>query len=447
MSLVNAHALHLSYGRKVLLEDASFAIGPTDRVGLVGANGTGKSTLMKILAGTLEPDAGKLSYRRHARIGYLPQDISQAPEGQLLDAVMASVPGRETLEARLAQRQAELEEARDEARQLELAAELAELHETLEQFEALHGRHRAERILQGLGFDASRFDAPVASLSGGWRMRAALAGLLLQDPDLLLLDEPTNHLDLPTLTWFDGFLRRSNKALVLISHDRDFLNRQINRVISLEVEGLRTWSGNYDQYKRQRAEEKVVREAEARKVEQKKAELQGFIDRFGAKATKATQAQSRAKQLEKLESVQLLEERATMQFRFPPAQRSGRDVAIFENLSKSFGERRIYDGIEGTVERGQRIAIIGANGAGKTTLLKMLAGELEPDAGSIRLGHNVELGYYAQHHADTLDTEASILGLMQALVPGMPERQVRSILGAFLFSGDDVEKRVGVLSG
>src|SRR5690606_17312768 len=247
--------------------------------------------------------------------------------------------------------------------------------------------------------------------------------------------------------WFDGFLRRSNKALVLISHDRDFLNRQINRVISLEVEGLRTWSGNYDQYKRQRAEEKVVREAEARKVEQKKAELQGFIDRFGAKATKATQAQSRAKQLEKLESVQLLEERATMQFRFPPAQRSGRDVAIFENLSKSFGERRIYDGIEGTVERGQRIAIIGANGAGKTTLLKMLAGELEPDAGSIRLGHNVELGYYAQHHADTLDTEASILGLMQALVPGMPERQVRSILGAFLFSGDDVEKRVGVLSG
>lgn len=447
MSLVIAQNLSLAYGRKVLFDEASFAIGPQDRIGLVGANGTGKSSLLKILAGMLQPDGGSLTLRRQARVGYLPQDITAAPQGNLLEAVLGAVPGRETLESRLQATQQALDGAATEEEQLEWAGSLGSLHEELEHFEEHYGRHRAERILEGLGFDSSRFDQPTASLSGGWRMRAALAGLLLQDPDLLLLDEPTNHLDIPTLTWFDGFMRRNRKAMVLISHDRDFLNRQINRVVSLEVEGLRSYTGNYDRYKVQRAEEAKVLEAQAHHLEQRRAELQGFVDRFRYKATKAKQAQSRVKQLEKMESVQILEERATLHFRFPEVQRSGREVVKFEGLRKAFGDNVVYDGADATIERGQRIAVVAANGAGKTTLLKMLACELPADAGSVALGHNVLMGYYAQHHADTLDSQATILELMRRLVPGKPERELRSILGAFMFSGDDVEKPIGVLSG
>lgn len=447
MSLVIAQDLALSYGRKVLFEDDSFSIGPHDRIGLVGANGTGKSTLMKILAGTLQPDAGTLTLRRQARVGYLPQDLAAAPQGNLLDAVLAAVPGRESLEARLAGTQRALEAATEEADQLELAATLAELHAELEHFEEHYGRHQAERILEGLGFETSSFDKPASTLSGGWRMRAALAALLLQDPDLLLLDEPTNHLDIPTLAWFDRFLRRSRKAMVLISHDRDFLNRQIDRVISLELEGVRSYPGNYDKYKAQRAEEAKLLEAQAENLETKRAHLQAFIDRFRYKATKARQAQSRIKQLEKMETVQLLEERATMHFRFPDVQRSGRDVVKFEGLRKAFGNQVIYDSVDAILERGQRVALIAPNGAGKTTLLKMLAGELQPDGGNITLGHNVILGYYAQHHADTLDPKATILEFVRRLVPEKPEREVRSILGALMFSGDDVDKPIGVLSG
>jgi ATP-binding cassette subfamily F protein 3 len=278
-------------------------------------------------------------------------------------------------------------------------------------------------------------------------MRAALAGLLLQDPDLLLLDEPTNHLDVPTLTWFDGFLKRSNKALILISHDRDFLNRQVGRVLALEIEGLRTYVGNYDAYKRQRAEEMEQLRARAAKVEARRAELQSFIDRFGAKASKATQAQSRAKMLAKLEEVHLLEERDTVHFRFPEVERSGRDVAMLEGIHKSYGSHVVYSGLDARVERGQRIAVIGANGAGKTTLLKIMAGELTPDSGSVKLGHNVVMGYYAQHHADTLEKRNTIIEEVRPLAADKPESFVRGVLGAFLFSGDDVEKPIGVLSG
>ncbi|WP_373047517.1 ABC-F family ATP-binding cassette domain-containing protein [Vulgatibacter sp.] len=447
MSLVIAQDLSLAYGSKILLEEDGFTIGPQDRVGLVGANGTGKSTLLKILAGKLQPDGGSLVFRRQARVGYLPQDLAAAPQGNLLEAVLAAVPGRESLEARLATTEEALAQASEEAEQLELAATLAELHEELEHFEEHYGRHRAERILEGLGFDASRFDQPTASLSGGWRMRAALAALLLQDPDLLLLDEPTNHLDIPTLTWFDGFLRRSRKAMVLISHDRDFLDRQIDRVLSLEIEGLRSYPGNYERYKVQRAEEAKLLEAQAENLEAKRAHLQAFVDRFRYKATKARQAQSRLKALEKLDTVQLLEERATMRFRFPEVQRSGREVVKFEGLRKAFGDNVVYDGASAAIERGQRISIVAPNGAGKTTLLKMLAGELQPDGGTISFGHNVIMGYYAQHHADTLDPRATILGFVRELVPQKGEREVRSILGALMFSGDDVDKKIGVLSG
>ncbi len=469
MSLLIVQNLSLAYGKKALFTETSFSIGPTDRIGLVGANGTGKSTLLKILVGQVTPDSGTLTWRRRARWGYLPQDLSALPPGSLVDSVLSTVPGRDTLDERLKATEAALGEAKDEAEQLELAGTLAELHEEADHFDEHYGRHRAEAILAGLGFKQAELARPTDTFSGGWRMRAALAGLLLQDPDLLLLDEPTNHLDLPTLAWFDAFLKRSRKALVLISHDRGFLNRQINRVLSLEVEGLKSWAGNYDEYRRLRALEFEQLIAQSERQSARRAEMEAFINRFRAKASKARQVQSRIKLLEKQEVVKVNEERKTVGFRFPEVARSGREVATFENVRKAFpnggteatsrgghaqreaasqqGENVIYDGLNATLLRGDRVAVVGANGAGKTTLLKALAGELPIDGGSISLGHGVVLGYYAQHHGETLDRTNTIIEEMMALVPDKPQSTVRATLGAFLFTGDDVDKKIGVLSG
>ena len=461
MSLVAANQLSLAFGPKIVLDRASFAIGPQDRIGLVGANGTGKSSLLRILAGTAHPDDGELVFRRGARAGYLPQDVATLPDLPVVDAVLSAVPGRTALEERLAQAEAALAVAREPADQLELSQALAELHEELDHFEEHYGRHRAERILGGLGFAAGDLARPARTFSGGWKMRAALAGLLLQDPDLLLLDEPTNHLDVPTLEWFEAFLRGTRKALLLVSHDREFLNRQIGRVLALEPEGLRAYAGDYDDYKRLRAEEEERLVAQAKRQAAKRAQLETFIERFGAKNTKASQAKSKEKQLERMDEVKLLETRATLRFRFPEAPRSGREVLRLEGVSKAFGARTVYRGIRAAVLRGERIGVIGPNGAGKSTLLKLAAGELAPDGGAVKLGHSVVAGYYAQHQFEraehegdgpvrtfgSLDPDRSVLDTLWDLVPEHGEGWVRSVAGSFLFSGDDVEKKVGVLSG
>jgi ATP-binding cassette subfamily F protein 3 len=462
MSLVAATRISLAYGPKVLLDGAGFSIGPHDRIGLVGANGTGKSSLLKILSGQLSPDAGELTFRRGARVGYLPQDVTSLPDLPLVESVLATVPGRAALEQRLAAAEAALAAAGEEAEQIELSQDLAELHEELDHFEEHYGRRRAERILAGLGFAPSQLGEPARVLSGGWKMRAALSGLLLTDPDLLLLDEPTNHLDVPTLTWFDAFLRATRKAILLVCHDREFLNRQIDRVIALEPEGLRTYTGDYDDYRRQRAEEEIRLLAQAERQEQKRAQLERFIERFGAKATKARQARSKEKQLERMEEVQVLEHRDTLRFQFAEAPRSGREVLRIEGVRKAFGPRVVYRHLDARVQRGERVGVIGPNGAGKTTLLRLVAGELAPDAGSIALGHGVVAGYYAQHHfggaeqgaegirtaaTGTLDPDRTILDTLWDLVPDRGEAYVRSVAGSFLFSGDDADKKVGVLSG
>jgi ATP-binding cassette subfamily F protein 3 len=469
MSLLAASQLSLAYGPKVLLDRAAFSIGPHDRIGLAGANGTGKSSLMRIIAGQVGPDAGELTFRRGARVGYLPQDVSELPDLPLVEAVLATVPGRAALEERLAATEAALSAAAAEGEQLELAGALAELHEELDHFEEHYGRRRAERILGGLGFGAPDLDRPARVFSGGWKMRAALAGLLLQDPDLLLLDEPTNHLDVPTLTWFDAFLRGTRKALLLVSHDREFLNRQIDRVMALEPEGLRTYPGDYDDYRRQRAEEELRLLAQAERQEAKRAQLERFIERFGAKATKARQARSKQKQLDRMDEVQVLEHRDTLRFQFAEAPRSGREVLRLEGVAKAFGERVVYRELSAAIQRGERVGVIGANGAGKTTLLRLVAGDLPADRGEVKLGHGVVAGYFAQHHFDPhalrpmhgertelpvrtagtggLDPARTILDTLWDVVPDRGEAYVRSIAGSFLFSGDDVEKRVGVLSG
>jgi ATP-binding cassette subfamily F protein 3 len=447
MSLLHARGLSLRYGPKVLMDGASFTLGHRDRVGLIGPNGSGKSTLMKILAGRVEPDAGSVQLVRKARAAYLPQELSELPPGSLLEGVLASVPGRAWLESRIAAVEASLAGEGSGEDQVEMAGELAELHEQLAHHEEMYGRHRAEEILGGLGFPRSAFTRPASELSGGWKMRAALASLLLQDPELLLLDEPTNHLDVPTLEWFDAFLRRSRKALLLVSHDREFLDRQIDRVLSFEPEGLRSYAGNYERYLVARAEEEDRLVAQAGKQARRRAQMQAFIDRFRAKASKARQVQSRVKLLEKEEIVQVREERATVRFRFPEAPRSGREVARLEAVSKSYAGNLVYRELSGQVLRGDRIAVIGLNGAGKTTLLKLLAEEIAPDGGLVTLGHNLVTGYFAQHHTERLDPERTVLEEVHGLVPTQPQSWVRGVLGAFLFSGDEVDKRIGVLSG
>ncbi|HZZ85890.1 MAG TPA: ABC-F family ATP-binding cassette domain-containing protein [Anaeromyxobacteraceae bacterium] len=465
MSLIRASQLSLAFGPKVLFEGASFSIGPRDRIGLVGANGTGKSSLLRILAGEQSADSGSLTFRRGARVGYLPQDVAALTPGELVEVVLASVPGRGEVQARLAATEASLAEAAGEEEQLELAQALADQHAELEHFEERHGRHQAERILAGLGFSEADLRRSTSTLSGGWKMRAALAGLLLTDPDLLLLDEPTNHLDIPTLTWFDAFLRGSGKAFLLISHDREFLDRQIDHVLALEPEGLRSYAGDYRDYKRQRAEEGERLLAQARKVEVRRAELEGFIERFGAKATKARQAQSRQKMLDKLEDVQVIEHRDTLRFHFAEAPRSGREVLRLEGVHKAFGERVVYRDLSASVLRGERVGVIGSNGAGKSTLLKLVAGELAADGGEVRLGHGVIPGYYAQHHFEpeerdlearaagtartfgALDPKQTVLEALWDLVPDKGEAYVRGVAGSFLFSGEDADKPLGVLSG
>src|SRR3989475_1659307 len=447
MSLLHARALSVRYGPKVLLDGASFALGHHDRAGLIGPNGSGKSTLLKILAGQLEPDGGAVQLVRKARAGYLPQELSELPPGSVLDGVLASVPGRSWLQARLAAAEAALAQAVTEEEQVELGGELAELHEQLAHHEELYGRPGAEEILGGLGFARPDLLRPASELSGGWKMRAALAALLLQDPELLLLVEPTNPLDVPTLEWFDSFLRHSRKALLLVSHDREFLDRQIDRVLSLEPEGLRSYAGNYERYLELRAAEEERLAAQAEKQSRRRAQMQAFIDRFRAKATKARQVQSRVRLLEKEEIVQVREERATVRFRFPEAPRSGREVARLERVSKSYGATSVFRDLSAQVLRGDRTAVIGLNGAGKTTLLKLLAGEIEPDAGTVVPGHNLVTGYFAQHHTERLDAERTILEEVHGLVPTQPQSWVRGVLGSFLFSGDEVDKRIGVLSG
>ena len=447
MALLTADGLGLAFGRKVILEDASFGIQAHDHVGLVGPNGSGKSTLLRILAGQREPDEGEVHLAKGVRLGYLPQDILELPPGTLVESVRSAVPGKDRLAQDLAAVEADLEAATDDESRVELATRLADLHAEVAEFESRYGRHRAEEILAGLGFREADLDAPVSTFSGGWKMRAALAGLLLLDPELLLLDEPTNHLDVPSLVWFDDFLRRSQKALVLVSHDRDFLNRHIRRVISFEPEGLRTYVGNYDQYKVQRADEARNLELRAKRLAAQRAETERFIERFRSKATKARQVQSRIKMLEKQEVIEVHEERAKVRFRFPEVERSGREVLKVEHLKKAYGDKVVYRDLSAQVLRGERIAIIGANGAGKTTLLKLLAGELPADGGTVTLGHNVKLAYYAQHHTEKLRPDRTILEEIWALAPTQPQSWVRSILGSFLFSGDDVDKKIAVLSG
>ena len=451
MSLVVLDEVTLFFADRLIFDAASLRLGHGDRIGLIGPNGSGKTTLLKVIAGEQEIDDGKVTRANGVRIGWLPQEISIAGGRSLIDMILSSVPGRTELDGRLAAAEAELEEASrsgaDEATLLDAAADIAELHDRIDHFERFFGEHEALTILAGLGFSPGEETRDIGEFSGGWKMRGVLAGLLFQRPDVLMLDEPTNHLDMPSVAWFSDFLKRWNRCFLLISHDREFLNEQISQVVSLELEGIRTYPGNYEKYVEQRAEEETILAGKAKNLERERERLTSFINRFRAQANKAKAVQSRVKWLEKMESVETFQKRGVMRFSFPPTSRTVADVIRVEGLKKAYGEHVVFPGIDLTVRRGEKIGIIGVNGAGKTTLLRMLAGELPHDAGQIRIGNGVEVGYYAQHHADTLDLGATVYEVVQRAAPETPPARVRSILGAFMFSGDDTDKPVKVLSG
>jgi ATP-binding cassette, subfamily F, member 3 len=453
VSVLVLEDLGLSFGARTIFDGISLRVSDHDRIGLIGPNGSGKTTLLRIIAGQQEVDRGDIQRARGTRIGYLPQELAVAGGVALLSFVLSSVPGRAELDRQLAECEADLEArtrataSPDDDALMSLAEQIADIHERIDHFERFFSEHEATRILAGLGFETRDHGRDLSEFSGGWQMRAVLAGLLFQQPDLLLLDEPTNHLDLPSVAWFSDFLKRYKRSFILISHDREFLNEQIERVLSIEIEGVRSYPGNYDKYLEQRAEEETILENKAKNLAREREHLQRFVDRFRAKASKAAAVQSRVKQLDKMDDVELYQRRKVMRFSFPATERTAGDVIRLDGIRKAYGQHVVFPGIDLTVRRGESIGIIGVNGAGKTTLLKIMAGELQADSGSIVLGSGVRVGYYAQHHADTLDAKATVYEEVARVNPDASIGRVRAILGAFLFSGDDVDKPVQVLSG
>jgi ATP-binding cassette subfamily F protein 3 len=447
MSLLTAQNISLFFGERAIFDSLSFQVEARDRIGFVGRNGSGKTSLMRMIFGEMDPQGGEITRIKTLRIGYLPQDVTETGRGRVLESLLAGIPGKAAVEDEIHATQKALDKSGDQERQTLLAGRLAELYETLAHFEGVYAAHSAEKILAGLGFSENDFERPLSELSGGWRTRAALAGLLFQRPDILLLDEPTNHLDVDSVRWVSRFLDDYDKAMILVCHDRQFLNRHINRVISFETEGVRQYKGDFESYLAQRAEEEIILERQARNQGQKVKQAQKFIERFRYKSTKARQAQSKIKVLEKMDIIQRHKPVKTVRFSFPPVKQSGRNVVHVDNVAKVFGENVLYRNVNRTVLRGERIAVIGKNGTGKTTLLKIIAGEIKADEGKISMGQGVSLSYYAQHQAEQLDLRRSVVEEVGSVAPDASHTFIRNVCGAFLFSGDDVEKPISVLSG
>ena len=434
--MIFVEKLNKQFGSKIIFRDVSFHLRPKEKVGLVGENGTGKTTLFKVIIGREPLDSGQVTLRKGLRYGLLEQDQEGGGESALERVVLG--------DPHFLQVKTELEKLEADEKFEDRYGELQ--HE----FERLGGYDRDARskiILQGLGFKPGHWDKPLDQLSGGWRMRVELSRILLQRPDVLLLDEPSNHLDLQSVVWLESFLKSYEGSVLLISHDRKFLNTLATRIFELDRSTLTIYSGNYDDYERLKEDKQTQLESQAANQNRRIAEVERFIERFRAKNTKATQVQSRIKMLDKIERVQTSESSKAIHFRFPQPVRTGKNVLEMKNVTKSYGALKVYDNFSVTLERGCKVALAGKNGAGKSTLLKMLAGVLLPDSGEVKQGVKVSRSYFAQHQGETLNFKHTVLESLQESAPGLLRTQQRNILGAFLFSGDDVEKKVSVLSG
>jgi ATPase subunit of ABC transporter with duplicated ATPase domains len=435
------------HGPQILFVEASAAIFRGEKIGLVGPNGAGKSTIFRMIMREESADEGQVSVDRGVTIGYFSQDVGEMAGRPVVTEVMAGAGPVSTVAAELK----ELENAlADPARAGEMDALLERFGEVQARFDELGGyalEARAREILAGLGFSQEVMDGDVGRLSGGWKMRVALARILLMRPDAMLLDEPSNHLDLESLIWLEGFLKGYEGALLMTSHDRELMNRIVGRIIEIDGGVLTSYSGNHDFYERQRALGEAHAEAAYQRQQAMLAKEMRFIERFKAQAAKASQVQSRVKKLDKIEKVEPPKRRKTLQFEFPPCPRSGEDVARLEGVHKRYGARVVYDGLDLNVRRRERWAVMGVNGAGKSTLLKLVAGETAPDGGSVNLGPSVRLGYFAQHAMEVLDPERSVYESLEEAFPLANVGSLKTLAGCFGFSGDDVDKTCRVLSG
>ena len=436
------------FGPKLLFENLNWLVTPKDRVGLVGANGTGKSTLLKILAGLDTLDYGSLTQMKGLSAGYLPQDGLQLSGRTVFNECMSVFDRLKDMEREmehLAHRIGELDPAGEEYRQV------ADRFEVLQsQFHAHDGyslEAKVGTVLAGLGFPASDWNRRTEEFSGGWQMRIALAKLLLEQPNLLLLDEPTNHLDLEARNWLEDYLHGYPNAYVLISHDRYFLDVTVDKTCEIWNKQVFFYSGNYEKYLAQKTERKTQLEAAYRNQRERIEQLEAFINRFRYQATKAKQVQSRIKELEKIERIELPPEEKTIHFSFPQPKPSGRIVAEFHHVSKNYGDKQVFSGVDFVIERGDRIALVGVNGAGKSTLIKLLSGAEALTSGEYKLGHNVDPDYFAQDQYKELDPEVRMLDDLYEVSGKSTQTELRNLLGCFLFSEDDVFKRIGVLSG
>jgi ATP-binding cassette subfamily F protein 3 len=441
--MLTLSSISKSYGGRVLFDDVTLQVNRQDRIGLVGPNGAGKSTLFSMILSEESPDDGKVMFERNVSIGYLPQESEPAGDETVIELATGLTPEHTKLRRII--------KAWDADHPVE-SEHPEEIHDNVhDRFNELGGyllEVKAKQILHGLSFREKDFDRPAREMSGGWVMRAHLARLLVQEPDLLMLDEPTNHLDLEALLWFQDYLKNYPGAILMISHDREFLNHLVGSIVEIRQSKLIRYRGNYDEFLVQREAAEQQQLAAYKNQQKEIASLMDFANRFRAKASKAAQAQSKLKQVERMEKIEApINDTKKIGFSFPQPQRSGQKVITLENIHQAYGENVVYRGIDFVAERGQRTVLVGPNGAGKSTLLKILGGVLQPQSGSRELGHNVKAGYYSQYRVEMLDLTRTVMEEALDTPSRVTEQFIRTLLGSFLFRGDDVFKKVSVLSG
>lgn len=450
--MISFNSISKQYGPRILFKGASFQINPSEKIGLVGPNGNGKTTILRILANDEGIDEGNLSKPDKIRIGYFSQDIETMQGRSVLEEVTHCLPELNEARKTMAELEVKLSEPLDDEAMTRVLEKYGEAQVDFERLGGYDIEARASEILSGLGFSLVEQKRDTGTFSGGWKMRIALAKILAQNPDVLLMDEPTNHLDLESIIWLENWLKLFKGAILMTSHDRDFMNRLVGKIIEVAHGKVTVYGGNYDFYEKEKALRKEQLEAAAKRQEDMLAKEEEFIARFAARASHAAQVQSRVKKIEKIERIELMTEEKSVKFEWPPSPRGGDEVVKFEGLSKIWktpegDEKLVFKNANGLVKRLDRIAVVGVNGAGKSTLLKIIAGHTEPTNGSLKLGASVELGYFSQNSLDVLSPDNTVFDEVHQRIPNSSVGYVKSLLGALKFSGDDTQKKIKVLSG